>query len=77
MSLVFLPGFIYGGFEYFKPGGEHWKGTPKDKLICFVLLPIFFFPFSIWKLYLAVRNSPLYEDNESTPEEDEAYRYTY
>ena len=69
ISLVFLPGIVYGGFEYFKLSERDWR----DVFYFFVLYPICFQPLCLWKLFKAVVDS---EDNYSSTEaENEARRY--
>ena len=73
ISLIFLPGVIYGGFEYFKPESErNWR----DVFRFFVLYPICFQPLCLWKLYKAVVESED-EDDVSTEAEDKAKRYIF
>ena len=70
ISLVFLPGIVYGGFEYFKLEERDWC----DVFYFSVLYPICFLPICLWKLFKAIVDS---EDrsSSSTEAEDEAKRY--
>ena len=76
LSLVILPGVIYGWFKYFKKYKEdrEWKHV----LLYLVLYPICFIPMSFWKLVLAVVNNGLKyssgEEYASSGEEDDAKR---
>ena len=72
ISLVFLPGVVYGGFEYFKLSERNWR----DVFRFFVLYPICFQPLCLWKLYKAVVESEN-EDDVSTEAEDKAKRYIF
>ena len=70
ISLVFLPGIVYGGFEYFRLEERDWR----DVFYFSVLYPICFLPLCLWKLFKAIVDS---EDQSysSTEAENEAKRY--
>ena len=72
ISLVFLPGIVYGAFEYFRLETRDWR----DVFYFFVLYPICFQPLCLWKLYKAVVESEN-EDDVSTEAEDKAKRYIF
>ena len=72
ISLVFLPGIVYGSFEYFKLSERDWR----DVFYFFVLYPICFQPLCLWKLYKAVVESED-EVDESSEAEDKAKRYIF
>ena len=72
ISLVFLPGVVYGGFEYFKLSERSWR----DFFGFFFLYPIYFQPFCLWRLYKAVVESED-EVDESSEAEDKAKRYIF
>ena len=66
LTFVFLPGIIYGCFEFFRDSSRELR----DVLICFVFYPLFYIPISIWKLFQAVRKSG--DKYTSAYEEDDA-----
>ena len=72
ISLVFLPGVVYGGFEYFRLSERNWR----DVFRFFVLYPICFQPLCLWKLYKAVVESED-EHDQSSEAEDKAKRYIF
>ena len=69
MSLVFLPGLVYGFFEYFKLSNRDWS----DVYFFLVLYPIKFQPLCLWKLFKAVKESEQF-DVRSSYAEDKAKR---
>ena len=69
ISLVFLPGIVYGGFEYFRLETRDWR----DVFYFSVLYLICFLPLCLWKLFKAVVESE--GTYSSSTEEDEAKRY--